>query len=465
MVKPPKIRHSKLRNDPVTINLDPADVTRQDDRTTAGSAESDAVDVPPTFAAEDPVTPNAADESLASVDEPAKTEIAATETPAAEAAPVEETGVYGRAGTGSAGMRTVEPRRSTAMPALAAGLAGAVIALAGAAGLQWAGFLPATRSESAAVDTASIDVLGSEIDALKQQLAAGDGAADPALAQSLGESNSRIDAIAAAVDQLRADLGAQQTQASAADPAALQALEARLSELESAAGAAAENQTALDAVDGQMTELAGNLRSATETNAAQAGRLDVMEQRLAEMAKRVEAQAAEPGMALAIAATSLKSAIDRGTPFMMELETYAAIAPDDLPQIAALRDMAASGVPTRAGIEAEIADAASLMIAAASPALTNASFMERLYSSAQSLVEVRPVGTVDGQSAAASVARMEVALRAGDYAEAVEEYQSLPEPAQAAGQEFIAKVQARLAADRLLAEALAGALKTPANEG
>lgn len=456
MVKPPKIRHSKVRKDPVTIDLDPADVKREQD----AAKEFAAKDARPAAETEQPVKPNAADEALAD----AEADSSSPETPVgeatrSEAAAGDESVLYGRAARpdAQAGRR--------GMLALAAGVVGALIALAGAAALQWAGALPAPRSESAALDSASLHVLRGEIETLKQQAAAETGDPDPALVQSLGESTSRIDALSTTIEQLQAELAAVQSEAGApADASALQALEARLAEVEASADAGGENSAALDGVNQQMTELSDSVRSATDGTAAQAGRLDALEQRVAEMAERVEAQTAEPGMAMAVAATSLKSAIDRGAPFMMELETYAAIAPE-MPQIAALRDLAASGVPTRTEIEAETADAAGRMIAASTPANSNASFIERMFTSAQSLVEVRPVGSIEGDSAGAIVARMEVALNQGDYEKAVEEFETLSEPAQVAGREFIGKVQARAAADRLVAEALAGALKTPGGEG
>ena len=70
---------------------------------------------------------------------------------------------------------------------------------------------------------------------------------------------------------------------------------------------------------------------------------------MSQLSGKVEAQAAQPKIALAIAASALKSALDRGAPFAAELETFAAISPD-APELAALRAYAEKGVPTRAEI-------------------------------------------------------------------------------------------------------------------
>ena len=60
----------------------------------------------------------------------------------------------------------------------------------------------------------------------------------------------------------------------------------------------------------------------------------------------------------------------------------------------------------------------------------------------------------------AKVARMEAALKAGELAQAVAEYETLPETPKVAGQQFADKIRARLAAEQLVAKALAGALKS-----
>ena len=57
-------------------------------------------------------------------------------------------------------------------------------------------------------------------------------------------------------------------------------------------------------------------------------RLGALEQSLSALTSKVDAQAGQPKVALAIAASALKAAIERGSPFEPEIETFAAIAPD-----------------------------------------------------------------------------------------------------------------------------------------
>jgi hypothetical protein len=164
-------------------------------------------------------------------------------------------------------------------------------------------------------------------------------------------------------------------------------------------------------------------------------------------------------MATILAATSLKSAIDRGEPFAAELDAYAALAPE-APEIGQLREFAEEGVPTRAEIAAQADAAASAMIEAARPGDPQAGFFGRLWNSAQGMVNVRPVGMIEGEGAPETIARLEAAIEAGDYARAVQEYESLPEEARQAGQDFMAKVRARQSADNLIDQAMAAALRS-----
>jgi hypothetical protein len=166
----------------------------------------------------------------------------------------------------------------------------------------------------------------------------------------------------------------------------------------------------------------------------------------------------QPKIALAIAASALKAAVDRGAGFGAELETFAAISPE-APELAALRAHAEKGVPTRADIVAETDAAANAMIAAAKPVNEDAGILERLVSSAEQLVQVRPIGAVEGTGVPETVARMEVAVNQGDFAKALAEYDTLPETAKAAGTDFVSKLKARLDVETLVDKLVAGAMK------
>ena len=134
-------------------------------------------------------------------------------------------------------------------------------------------------------------------------------------------------------------------------------------------------------------------------------------------------------------------------------------SPVDAPGLVELRAYAAKGVATRADIIAETDAAAKAMIASISPPPEDAGFFERLLSSAESMVTVHPIGEVEGTGVPETVARMEVALQAGDLAKAIAEYDSLPERARGAGAAFAEKIRARLAAEQLADQAIAAAMQ------
>lgn len=445
MVNSPKIRHSKPRRDPVTIDLD-AEPVKPETSAPAASAKSSE----PTSEAKSPEKPLLDETASKPTAESGAKPPFGREQPSASPQPT--------AGADQSSPKTpppspprAEPRRG-GVSAIAAGLLGGVVALAGAGALQYGGVLPSLSGNSTA--TAEIEALRGEIGALKNQIAAVPASENLA---------PRLDELAAALNETRTQLQSLQAGGGASAEASA-ALEERFKALETALASVQQGGASVDLTP--VTQRLDALEAAVaEAKQAAAGAAAPLEQRLAaleaqvgELGGKVAEQAEQPSAALAIAASALKAAIDRGDPFMTELETYASIAPQSS-EIEALRGMAATGVPSRTAIDDAFPAVANAMIAAAKVQDPNAGFLDRLVSSAQSLVQVRPVGTVEGEDAPAIVARMEVALKKGDYAGAVAEYDKLPEPAKAAGAEFIARVKARQAADGLIGTILSAALK------
>ena len=296
-----------------------------------------------------------------------------------------------------------------------AGLLGGVIALAGAAGLQATGFLP-----------------------------------------SLGGS-ADISAIKAQVEKL--------TAASAMDPAALSALGAAQTELAqkvdalAVSGSQTVNPTAFAALQEKM----GAIEAALSNGASGTVADPAQSQAFRDLAAKVAALEATPAangsgaVALAIAASGLKAAIDRGGPFMAELETYATVAPSS-PDVEALRTLAASGVPSRQDLINGFSDAANAMLAATRVPDPDAGILDRLADSAKNLVKARPVGDIPGDSPEALVARMEVALGRGDLDAVLGEAAKLPDAAKTAGAAYLDQIKARRDTDGLVTKALSLAL-------
>ncbi len=382
-----------------------------------------------------------------------------------------------RAAPAGAAASKTEPRGGGAS-ALLAGIAGGVIVVLVAGGLYWAGVIPAGTGQNAGAaiqglqsgldalksdlaDTrkiadgaantsglqdaisqnhSSIDDLGktvaalkSDLDALKSSVAAGGNGAAPDLGplqdrlarletevqnlhnasgtaggQDLTEVDNRIADLESKVSGL-SDALAQQNGLSSQ----LADLEQNLSATSTKVQSLADTAQAASQAAQQASDAAGNVAQQAQSNA---GRLDALEKTVSDLSGRMTAQASQPNVALAIAASALKSAIDRGAPFSTELDTYAALAPKSQAEdIAALRDIAKTGVPTRAAIAAEADAAADRMVEAARGANPDTGFFGRLLASAQSIIKVRPVGMAEGDSPAAVVARMEAAVKDGDY--------------------------------------------------
>lgn len=459
MVKTPRTRHSKSAKQPVTIDLDVDEVVENKAEETDTKPEENA-------------------ETAGSENDTAGT----SETPAGKDGEPGDTAENGTDTNSDDKPADPAPkdgkRRSSPMGLVLAGIIGGVLALGGNAVLNLSGVLSAGNEDDASQFAAleeRISGLGSDLQSRID--AAGEAVRSEmrdAIAAAQTETDDKVSAAVGDLDALKGELTELRTaleSGEGGDQAGLLALKGRIDELEQKLtdfaqppAGAADNQV-LEALKTGIDDLRDTVSSATEvaaaassSAAANATEIVGLRTELGELAQRVEQQGGNPEVALAIAAAALKSAIDRGLPFMSELETYAAVAPE-APEIEALRELAASGVPTRSDIATGMPEAANAMIAAANTVDADAGFFERLLASAQSLIKVRPIGMVEGETVAAIVARMEVAVNTNDLARAIAEFETLPETAKSAGQEFVAGMRARIKADELIDKALAAALK------
>ncbi|MFD2052460.1 COG4223 family protein [Mesorhizobium calcicola] len=488
MVKTPKMRHSKGRREPVTIDLEPDAVSRIVDEDAAKPQTGAEAPVEAASQAEIPEEPVHADQTDIEPWEHADAQ-AESEQPAAAAAkggseaesayprpsdpPAGETKAFDynfedasakhtRAGESKASTETRDERMAPTPPAkrgglngIAAGIIGGVIALVGAGGLQLAGLLGAPGSGS----SVSLDGVNGEIAALKSEIAG--------LKEAGGstDASAKVDGLSSALDQVKTDVAALKSaveSGGAGDNAGVAALGDKVKQIETAVAALGKaGGTApvdLGPLNEKLAGLDAQVKSAGEATAAQDSRLTALEQSVSQLSGKVEAAAGQPKIALAIAASALKSALDRGAPFSAELETFAAISPN-APELAALRTYAEKGVPTRAEIASQADAAANAMVAAATPVDENAGFLQNLLSSAESLVKVRPIGAVEGAGAPETVARMEVAVNQGDYAKALSEFDTLPEAVKAAGADFAGKLKARIEVETQVDALISGAMK------
>ncbi|TIT34207.1 MAG: phage tail protein [Mesorhizobium sp.] len=491
MVKTPKMRHSKSRREPVIIDLDPGAVSRIVDedaakvtvQTDEARAEESANASRPALP-EEPVHADQADlepwehgdaaAGRSGTEAPPHAEAEAAEpempypgsdTPPNQARAFDYSFEDASTKTGEANAAAgktdsrsepmaAQPKRG-GLNGIAAGIIGGVIALVGAGGLQFAGLLGAPGSAPGA----SLDGVNGEIASLKSEIA------DMREAGNNNGASAKVDGLSSALDQVKSDVAALKSaveKGGAGDNAGLAALGDKVKQIETAVAALGKAGSAapvdLGPLNEKMAALDALVKSTGEAAKAQEGRLAALEQSVSQLSGKVDAQASQPKIALAIAASALKAALDRGAPFSAELDTLAAISPD-APQLATLRTYAEKGVPTRTEIASQMDVAANAMVAAATPVDQNAGFLQNLMSSAESLVKVRPIGAVEGKGAPETVARMEVAVTQGDYAKALSEYDTLPEAAKAAGADFAGKLKARIEVETQVDALISGAMK------
>ena len=223
----------------------------------------------------------------------------------------------------------------------------------------------------------------------------------------------------------------------------------------------------------RINEIAANLETATTRLDDVAGRVDDLSGRTGQIATRVESNASEleelntiveesrsdTTVARAIAASNLKSAIDRGTSFAPELEAYASVAAEP-GEIEPLREFAGRGVPTLPELIERFDSASADIIATQYAVGEDAGAAAQLGASLRSLVQVRPVGeAASGNEIGAIVTRMDEALESGDLQAVISEGEQLPPEALEEAQPFLDDVRARQTANQLIDTALSRAIR------
>ncbi|CAN7646327.1 COG4223 family protein [Rhizobium sp. LjRoot254] len=390
-------RHSKTKPEPVTIDLGAEEV--------ADMAAGD---------------PEGTEDNVTADTDPA---------PAAAAEAETETSSKSYSGIPNANTSTAVPPQPTAaksagsLSLIAASLIGGVIALGGAAGLQYWGVLPSLGSNEET--KVALNLMSSEVEKLKTE-----AAAQPDV--DLSPVNAKITA-----------LEEKMTTAPEANGLSADA-DARINAL------AEQVKTAEAAVGTQKTE-AETARAALEM------RIEAIEKTLSQPRDDVE-------VAVAIASAGLKAAIDRGGPFISELDTLEGVDPED-PAVKELKQFAAIGVPSRSSLVGEFPAVADSILAAVVTDDPNQSLTDRLMSSAFSAIKVRPVGNVEGEGPDAVVARMEEKLKNGDFTGAASEWEKLPEPAKSASASYKKQLDARIRVEELVGAALTKAVSTTKTNG
>jgi hypothetical protein len=396
-------RRKKTSDEPVTIDLEAAPASVSNEALAAEEKTQADASVPET-AIEEPAAEETAAEPLKEKQDPVEPARPTYEEPARVQTPPPPQ--RGNAGT------------------LAAGILGGLIALLGAGSLQYGGYLPALGPERAG-DTSAVTALTNEVEALKTRL----------------------------------------SETTAASPVDLQPIETRVAALESSAGdstsPAGADPEAVTKLESDVTRLTTELTALREAVARTTEAVSSTEAQLTERIAAAEQKLDEPRndteLARAVAASALKTAIDRGGPYLAELEAFASISSDD-PSVAGLREHAAIGVPSRSDLVRDFQNVADSILDAVHQPDGDQGIFNRLMSSAASAIRVRPVGTVEGDSPEAIVARIETKLQNGDFKGAQIEWQTLPDVGQAAAVDYKRTLDQRVTVEGLIGSVVSGAM-------
>ncbi|MBB5753765.1 COG4223 family protein [Prosthecomicrobium pneumaticum] len=308
---------------------------------------------------------------------------------------------------------------------------------------------PPRRAVPAFVPLLAAGLVGGVVGALVTVFIAAPGE-DPVVQASV---DSRLAALATRVDGLGASLTEATRRIDAtpagADPAALAALDQRIAALEGTPPPAdlGPLEDRLAALENRATET--SVREAVPSGelAALGGRIDALAARVDRLVSAPPKDPQTEAAARTIALTALVEAAGRGQPFQVELGQFRAIIGDD-PALAALGPAAERGVPSKAYLAERFAPVAEAVRRAAARPDPEAGLLDRLGASARSLVSVRPVGAISGESTSAIVSRMEAAVAAGDLQTALAERETLGPAGQAASADWAAQANTRIALDR-----------------
>jgi hypothetical protein len=285
------------------------------------------------------------------------------------------------------------------------------------------------------------------------------------LANMWAERDAAVDARFArlqSIDEL-SERVAKLEAALAVPPAPDPALMNRVAAAEAAAKQAAENTAALQRRTEELTRLVREARSRADAAAATADAaqktagaaapdaavaldVDAMMRRIAALEQALQTTQAELYRRLAVVASVLLGAVERGAPFTAELAAAKALA-GDAKSLSALDAFASSGVPSAAALTRELVAVIPAMLKAVEgPTPREGSFLDKLQASAERLVRIRPVGEPSGDRPLDIIARLEAKANASDLNGAVSELAKLPPQVRASADAWADKVKARDAA-------------------
>lgn len=331
-------------------------------------------------------------------------------------------------------------------PYLSAAIAGGIGALAGAAIVYFA--VPQMSPSGSTPDAAlvrEVSSLNARIEALAKQ---------PASSPETAALGQRIDRLTTAIAEAEKRLAAteKKTENPVPAPSAVQV----------------QTDPAIESASKELREALADLRKLagqTEQQPALSSAIESLSSRIAALDSRVTSLAAagktsaSSELAREIAAlNALTAAIQSGKPFAQELGAVRATSGQKAAALDFLEPSAAKGLPTAASLAAQFSALAPQLLQKKE---MSGGFLDRLYSNATSLVEVRRIGEPQGDEPGAVVTRIESLLSRGDLAGALGETAKLPEASKAQAAAWITEANRRRAAEVAVRKLLDDTLVAP----
>lgn len=205
-----------------------------------------------------------------------------------------------------------------------------------------------------------------------------------------------------------------------------------------------ELDAAIEAVQGKLAELEAEVAAVKATAEA------------ATVAGVKMSSGDANNMAAALAVAALERALQDEKPFEVELNAIKSVANDN----AALDSLSAYAVTGLTSETSLLGQFDGLLESALVADLKGdgTSILDRFIGNAKSIISIRKTGNVEGDSAEAVLARMEVAVKAKDLAGAVETASALEGPAADVFADWLTSAQSRLAAKDLMRQVSADIL-------
>src|SRR5882672_6112738 len=282
----------------------------------------------------------------------------------------------------------------------------------------------------------------------------------------------------------KVEAGASNPRSPGADPALanrMATLEGALKSLEEKIGVVARRTDDIDliardarekaatsvAAIAEQTQKMARLGSASELDAS-VNRIAALERLIgtmqAELAKRGVGETGDRPVRLAVTASALNTAVERGDAFAAELAAAKLLA-GNAAALTPLEPFVATGLPSATALGRELVALTNALAQTSGAPPREGGLLDRLQANAERLVRIRPLDEPPGDDPAAVLTRIEQRALQADLPGALAELAKLPAPARAAAQAWIANAQARLAAvaasRRFAAEAYAALGKTP----